>query len=56
MSGPSLHAEIRRLIAQVVPVDAVEEEHRRQVLAWLDSTGDIFHRLGPSTPDPRLVS
>jgi hypothetical protein len=23
-------------------VDAIEEEHRRQALAWLDSTGDIF--------------
>jgi 8-oxo-dGTP pyrophosphatase MutT (NUDIX family) len=56
MSGPSLHAEIRGLVAQVAPVDAVEEEHRRQVLAWLDSTGDIFRRISPGTPDPHLVS
>jgi 8-oxo-dGTP diphosphatase len=56
MSGPSLHEEIRGLIAQVVPVDAIEEEHRRQVLAWLDSTGDIFRRISPRTPDPHLVS
>jgi 8-oxo-dGTP diphosphatase len=56
MSGPSLHEEIHGLIAQVVPVDAVEEEHRRQVLAWLDSTGDIFRRISPGTPDPHLVS
>ena len=52
MSGPSLHAEIRGLVAQVAPVDAVEEEHRRQVLAWLDSTGDIFRRISPGTPAP----
>jgi 8-oxo-dGTP diphosphatase len=56
MSGLSLHEEIRGLIAQVAPVDAVEEEHRRQVLAWLDSTGDIFRRISPGTPDPHLVS
>src|SRR6202022_4709179 len=47
---------IRRLIAQVMPADAVEEEHRRQALAWLDSTGDIFRRVKPCTPDPHLVS
>jgi 8-oxo-dGTP diphosphatase len=56
MSGLSLHEEIRGLIAQVVPTDAVEEEHRRQVLAWLDSTGDIFRRISPGTPDPHLVA
>jgi 8-oxo-dGTP diphosphatase len=52
----SLHEEIRRLIAQVVPADAVEEEHRRQALAWMDSTGDIFRRIKPRTPSPHLVS
>jgi len=56
MGGPSLHEEIRGLIAQVAPVDAVEEEHRRRALAWLDSTGDIFRRISPGTPDPHLVS
>lgn len=52
----SLHEEIRGLVAQVVPADAVEEEHRRQALAWMDSTGDIFRRVKPRTPDPHLVS
>jgi len=51
-----LHSEIRRLVADVVPVDAVEKEHRCQALAWLDSTGDIFRRIRPCTPDPHLVS
>ena len=44
------------LVARVVPVDAVEEVHRRQALAWLDGTGDIFRRVKPRTPDPHLVS
>jgi 8-oxo-dGTP pyrophosphatase MutT (NUDIX family) len=51
-----LHDEIRSLVADVVPEDAVEEEYRRQALAWLDSTGDIFRRIKPRTPDPHLVS
>jgi 8-oxo-dGTP diphosphatase len=55
-SGLSLHQEIRGLITQVLPVDAAEEEHLRQALAWLDSTRDIFRRVKPRTPDPHLVS
>ncbi len=51
-----LHGEIRGIVAGLVPADAVEEEHRRQALAWLDSTGDIFRRGGQGTPDPHLVS
>jgi 8-oxo-dGTP pyrophosphatase MutT (NUDIX family) len=51
-----LRGEIRRLVAQVAPVDAAEDEHRRQALAWLDSTSDIFRRIKPRTPSPHLVS
>lgn len=54
--APRLHREIRELVAGVAPADAGEEEHRRQALAWLDSTGDIFRRVKPCTPDPHLVS
>jgi 8-oxo-dGTP diphosphatase len=52
----ALHEEIRGLIAQLAPLDAVEEQHRRQALAWLDRTTDIFRRVKPGTPDPHLVS
>jgi hypothetical protein len=52
-SGLSLHEEIRRLVGEVVPSDTLEEQHRRQALAWLDRTGDIFRRIKPGTPDPR---
>jgi len=55
-SSLSLHEEIRRLVAEVVPTDTLEEQHRRQALAWLDRTGDIFRRIKPGTPDPHLVS
>jgi 8-oxo-dGTP diphosphatase len=56
VSGLSLHEEIRELVAHVVPADPIEDEHRRQALAWLDSTSDIFRRITPRTPDPHLVS
>jgi 8-oxo-dGTP diphosphatase len=56
MSGILLHEEIRRLVAQVAPLDTVEDEHRRQALTWLDSTSDIFRRIKPRTPSPHLVS
>jgi 8-oxo-dGTP diphosphatase len=51
-----LREQIRGLVARVVPVDAAEDEHRRQALAWMDSTSDIFRRIKPRTPSPHLVS
>lgn len=56
MSGVWLHEEIRGLVARVVPADAVEDGHRREALAWLDSTSDVFRRARPRTPSPHLVS
>lgn len=55
-SALRLHGEIRGLVASLVPVDGTEEEHQCQALAWLDSTGDIFRRVTPRTPDPHLVA
>jgi 8-oxo-dGTP diphosphatase len=56
MNGAQLHHEIRSLVAQLVPAYATEAEHRRDALAWLDSTDDIFRRIAPRTPSPHLVS
>ena len=56
MNGDLLHDEIRSLIARLVPADALEAEHCREALAWLDSTDDIFRRIAPRTPSPHLVS
>jgi 8-oxo-dGTP diphosphatase len=56
MSEPLLRAEIHRLVAHVVPVDEAEADHRRQTLAWLEGTSDIFRRIKPGTPSPHLVS
>ena len=56
MSGASLHEEIHGLVARMAPVDAVEDGHRRQALAWLDSTSDVSRRVKPGRPSPHLVS
>ncbi len=51
-----LRAEIRALVAGLVPADATEAEHQSRVLAWVDGTADIFRRVSPRTPSPHLVS
>jgi hypothetical protein len=50
VNGVLLHDEIRSLVAQLAPADVIEAEHRREALAWLDSTHDIFRRIAPHTP------
>lgn len=55
-NGVLLHDEIRSLVTQLVPADVIEAGHRREALAWLDSTDDIFRRIAPRTPSPHLVS
>ncbi len=52
----ALHQQIRVIVEQIAAADKAEAEHRGQVLAWLDSTGDIFRRVRPRTPSPHLVS
>jgi 8-oxo-dGTP diphosphatase len=56
VNGGLLHDEIRSLVARLVPADALEAEHCREAVAWLDRTGDIFRRAAPRTPSPHLVS
>ncbi|HUD79764.1 MAG TPA: NUDIX domain-containing protein [Streptosporangiaceae bacterium] len=51
-----LRAEIRALVAGLLPADATEAEHQSQVLAWVDGTADIFRRVSSRTPSPHLVS
>jgi 8-oxo-dGTP diphosphatase len=56
MNDGLLHDEIRSLISELTPTDALETEHCRAALAWLDSTDDVFRRVAPRTPSPHLVS
>ncbi|WP_328323884.1 NUDIX domain-containing protein [Kribbella sp. NBC_00382] len=47
---------IHQLVTQLEPVDALESEHRDQVLRWLEGTDDVFRRQKPATPGMHLVS
>ena len=49
-------AEVRRLVEGIAPLDALEDEHRRQVLRWLRQTDDVYRRVKPRTPAQHLVS
>ena len=56
MNQSAVVEEIRRLVEGIVPMDALELDHRTQILAWLRETDDVFRRKKPSTPDPHLVT
>jgi 8-oxo-dGTP pyrophosphatase MutT (NUDIX family) len=48
--------EIYRLIGGIRPFDDLEARHRRQSLAWLRATQDVFRRINPGTPSPHPVA
>lgn len=41
---------------RISPGDALEQDHRRDVLTWLDQTDDIYRRHSPDVPGQHLVS
>jgi 8-oxo-dGTP pyrophosphatase MutT (NUDIX family) len=47
---------IRDLVEAVNPHDALEAEHREDVLSWLESDVEIFRTAKPATPPKHLVS
>jgi 8-oxo-dGTP pyrophosphatase MutT (NUDIX family) len=48
--------DIYVLIENQQPFDDAEARHRRQSLAWLCHTDDVFRRVPPRTPSPHLVA
>jgi 8-oxo-dGTP pyrophosphatase MutT (NUDIX family) len=48
--------QITDLVAGIEPTDDLGWTHRRDALAWLAGTDDIFRRAKPRTPSPHLVS
>jgi 8-oxo-dGTP diphosphatase len=53
---PSSPDAVRMLVSGIVPADETERAHRRDALAWLGSTRDIYRRAKPATPPKHLVS
>jgi 8-oxo-dGTP diphosphatase len=53
----SLHREeIARTVAVIDPGDALEGEHRRAVLDWIDSGDELYRLAAPDRPPMHLVS
>jgi 8-oxo-dGTP pyrophosphatase MutT (NUDIX family) len=47
---------VQKLIRGIDPADALEAEHRKAALSWLERTDDVFRRARPATPKQHLVS
>ena len=47
---------IRNEIAAITPFDALEDCHRNEVLAWIDSGAPLCRTAKPATPPRHLVS
>ncbi|MBR7826560.1 NUDIX domain-containing protein [Actinospica sp. MGRD01-02] len=48
--------QIARIIASIDPVDAVEQDHRRAALEWIDSGAELYRSVPPDQPPMHLVS
>jgi 8-oxo-dGTP pyrophosphatase MutT (NUDIX family) len=48
--------EIARIIASIEPVDAVERDHRRAALEWIESGAGLYRLTPPDQPPMHLVS
>lgn len=49
-------AVVQKLVAQIVPFDDVEAEHRQDALAWIASGAPLFRIAKPANPPKHLVS
>lgn len=47
---------VRQMVSAIPPGDTLEADHRRNVLAWIDSGDEIFRLVKPATPPKHLVS
>lgn len=47
---------IRPIIEQIEPFDEIENEHIRDVLAWIDSGAELYRISKPDNPPKHLVS
>jgi 8-oxo-dGTP diphosphatase len=56
MSTVNIRSEIHQIVSAMKPLDALEEQHIRFVLDWIESGSEIFRIEKPATPDTHLVS
>lgn len=53
---PGVINVVRGLVERIVPFDTEEDEHRRDVLGWIDAGGPIFRTGRPAVPPKHLVA
>lgn len=51
-----MRAAIRSELESIDPLDALEDQHRREALAWIDSGAPLCRTAKPATPPQHLVS
>jgi hypothetical protein len=51
-----IRAAIRDEVASILPLDELEETHRSDALAWIDSGAPLCRTAKPATPPKHLVS
>jgi 8-oxo-dGTP diphosphatase len=51
-----IRAAIRDEVAAILPLDELEETHRSDALAWIDSGATLCRTAKPATPPKHLVS
>jgi 8-oxo-dGTP diphosphatase len=56
LSPLAIRSAIRREVASIEPFDELEESHRAETLAWIDSDAPLFRTAKPATPPKHLVS
>lgn len=55
-TADALRASIRRELETIRPLDTLEQEHRSDALAWVDSGAPVYRTAKPATPPKHLVS
>jgi 8-oxo-dGTP pyrophosphatase MutT (NUDIX family) len=56
MTEQNLKATIRRDIEAILPLDKLEQTHKNDTLAWIDSGAPLFRVAKPDVPPKHLVS
>jgi 8-oxo-dGTP pyrophosphatase MutT (NUDIX family) len=53
---PARRAALEAILLDIVPLDAVEAEHRERSIAWVRSGDEIYRTRKPSVPPKHLVA
>lgn len=56
MSTVDIRSAIHQIVSSMSPLDALEKDHIKFVLDWIESGSEIFRIEKPATPETHLVS